>query len=291
MGGDTLHTAGYLDIGNRPRLSHTDVDVLFTKNRQLKWVIVDEIEMISDLSLGAFETALSDASDREARYKKRTNELHRMFGGYNLLAFGDFGQLTPLPPGGAIFVPPKDTAVAGSRQERSRAIKDLFWTDDEDSLNYFAELVETKRFDDDCYAVLLNECRAGALSEENYAFLHGLPTANPGSWHPDCASPRCGSARCATLAVEWAAQPFSTWAEQVAQECAVCGAERSRRNRLLSPQDPEAQQDKFVDAPYIHQNNEPKYHAALLRSREYAKRHGIHCLWFQAVDRFQKRGR
>ena len=247
--------------------------------------------MISDLLLGAFETALSDASDREARYKKRTKEFHRMFGGYNLLAFGDFGQLTPLPPGGAIFVPPKDTAVAGSRQERSRAIKDLFWTDDEDSLNYFAELVETKRFDDEWYAVLLNECRAGALSEENYAFLHGLPTANPGSWHPDCASPRCGSARCATLAVEWAAQPFSTWAEQVAQECAVCGAERSRRNRLLSPQDPEAQQDKFVDAPYIHQNNEPKYHAALLRSREYAKRHGIHCLWLQAVDHFQKCGR
>ena len=68
-GGETLHTAGYLDIGNRPRLSHTDVDVLFTKNRQLKWVIVDEIGMISDLLLGAFETALSDASDREARYK------------------------------------------------------------------------------------------------------------------------------------------------------------------------------------------------------------------------------
>ena len=86
MGGETLHTAGYLDIGNRPRLSHTDVDVLFTKNRQLKWVIVDEIGMISDLLLGAFETALSDASDREARYKKRTKELHRMFGGYNLLA-------------------------------------------------------------------------------------------------------------------------------------------------------------------------------------------------------------
>ena len=49
-----------------------------------------------------------DASDREARYKKRTKELHRMFGGYNVLAFGDFGQLTPLPPGGPIFVPPKD---------------------------------------------------------------------------------------------------------------------------------------------------------------------------------------
>ena len=50
-------------------------------------------------------------------------------------------------------MPPTGTAVAGSKQERARTIKDLFWTDDEDSLNYFAELVETKRFDDERCAV------------------------------------------------------------------------------------------------------------------------------------------
>ena len=58
-----------------------------------------------------------------------------------------------------------------------------------------------------------------------------------------------------------------------------------RRCRLFTPQDAECQQDVFLDAPYIHQNNEPKYHALLLRAQEYAKRHRIHCLWFQAVDR------
>ena len=36
MGRETLHTAGSLDIGSRPRISHTDVDLLYTKNKHLK---------------------------------------------------------------------------------------------------------------------------------------------------------------------------------------------------------------------------------------------------------------
>ena len=283
MGGETLHTAGYLDIGNRPRISHTDVDILFTRNRHLKWVLVDEVGMISDLLLGAFEMSLTDASDREPRYKMRRKVERRLFGGYNVLTFGDFSQLSPLPPGGPIFVPP--TASTGSKQERARSMKDVFWEDNEAALNYFIELVETKRYDDRWYATVLDECRAGALSEENYAFLHGLPTANPGSWSPSSGQAECGNPFCATLAKEWENQPYTCWEEQVRRECEVCCAERARRHRLLTPQDSEAQQDAFIEAPYIHQNNEPKYHAMLLRAREYAKRYKIHCLWFQAVDR------
>ena len=105
MGGETLHTAGSLDIGSRPRISHTDIDFIL-QNRHLKCIIMDEMGMISDLLLGAFESSLTDASDREPRYKMRRKLMRRLFGGYNVLTFGDFGQLTPLPPGGAIFRPP-----------------------------------------------------------------------------------------------------------------------------------------------------------------------------------------
>ena len=94
-------------------------------------IIVDEVGMISDLLLGAFESSLADASDREPRYKKRQKTTRRLFGGYNVLTFGDFGQLTPLPPGGAIFAPPLVTSV---KQERARIIKDLFWGTGEGSL-------------------------------------------------------------------------------------------------------------------------------------------------------------
>ena len=63
---------------------------------------------------------------------------------------------------------------------------------------------------------------------------------------------------------------------------------RERVGTAYTPQDQEAQQDTFIEAPYIHQNNEPKYHATLLRAREYAKRRHLHCLWFQAIDRIHK---
>ena len=81
---------GIRKIGNQPRLSKTDEDVLFTRNRHLKWVLVDEVGMISDLLLGAFECQLTDASDREKRYKFRGDGSKRPFGGYNLLTLCDF---------------------------------------------------------------------------------------------------------------------------------------------------------------------------------------------------------
>jgi len=305
MGGETIHTAANLEVGNRPRVSHTDVDVLTTRNRDLKFVLVDEVGMISDLLLGAFETSLSDATSREKYFKMLDDDIQRLFGGYNVLMFGDFSQLTPLPPGGPIFAPPSDTSETGSKQERARGIKDLFWSKEVGALNYFAELVETKRFDDAWYAAVLNECRAGALSDESYAFLHGLPTNNPGSWCPGSHAPSCGDLRCANLAEEWRGLgrgsnasldgpvegrprdllPFDQWEEHAKQECGACQTERERRCRLFTPQDAECQQDVFLEAPYVHQNNEPKYHALLLRAQEYAKRRQIHCLWFQAVDR------
>ena len=110
------------------------------------------------------------------------------------------------------------------------------------------------------------------------------PLPTQGGWHPDFGHPLCQNPRCTTLADEWRGQPFAAWEAQVAQECAECRKERERRNRLLSPQDPEVQEPRFLDAPYVHQNNEPKYHALLLRAYEYAKRHEKHCLWFKAHD-------
>ena len=44
------------------------------------------------------------------------------------------------------------------------------------------------------------------------------------------------------------------------------------------------QESDFLYAPYVHQHNEPKYHALLLGAAEYAKRHKTYCLWFRAHD-------
>ena len=53
---------------------------------------------------------------------------------------------------------------------------------------------------------------------------------------------------------------------------------------LLMPSDPRIREEPFLSAPYIHKNNEPKYHAMLLRAAEQAKRERKHVLWYAAVD-------
>ena len=67
-------------------------------------------------------------------------------------------------------------------------------------------------------------------------------------------------------------------------ECTECAAERERRNRLIAPEDPRLVEEPFVSAPYMHKNNEPKYHAMLLRAAEHAKQRKLHILWFNAQD-------
>ena len=56
------------------------------------------------------------------------------------------------------------------------AALNLFWGNDRDSLNFFAELTKQERTKDVWYNALLEECRQGVLSEDNFNFLLGLPT-------------------------------------------------------------------------------------------------------------------
>ena len=51
-----------------------------------------------------------------------------------------------------------------------------------------------------------------------------------------------------------------------------------------TPQDAILQESEILDAPYVHQHSEPKHHALLLRTAEYAKRPKKHCLWCRAHD-------
>ena len=67
-------------------------------------------------------------------------------------------------------------------------------------------------------------------------------------------------------------------------ECAICQTERGKRNRLITDEDSRLREEPFCTAPYIHKNNQPKYHAMLLRAEEAAKRAGKYALWFSARD-------
>ena len=68
MGGSTMHAGGDIAIGTQHSLEHTDIDILFTRNQYLRWVIIDELPMVPDELLGIFEHRLADAAT-ESRYK------------------------------------------------------------------------------------------------------------------------------------------------------------------------------------------------------------------------------
>ena len=84
MEGTTMHTGSDIAVGGQRTLNHTDLDVLFTRNHDLRWVIIDEFPMIADDILGAFASHLTDAA-RESRYLWKADKTKRFMGGYNLM--------------------------------------------------------------------------------------------------------------------------------------------------------------------------------------------------------------
>ena len=109
MGGTTLHSGGDIQVGGyaSKKLNHTDVDILFIRNQQLRWVLADEVGMTPDDLLGAFASQYSDATLHSIRYRKRSDGSLRIMSGYNLMSFGDLFQLPPIPASAAIFIPPQ----------------------------------------------------------------------------------------------------------------------------------------------------------------------------------------
>ena len=116
----------------------------------------------------------------------------------------------------------------------------------------------------------------------------GLPTETAGS-HQFNNTLKCTNTQCHQREHQWYLQFLEgyDWDHMLEAErasCEVCTAERERRNRLVETNDPRVREEPFVGAPYIHKNNEPKYHALLLRAEEFAKRQKRFRLWFAAQD-------
>ena len=335
------HGAGDVQVGERSsdrKLSHSDIDLPFIRNQALRLILIDEACMIPDDLLGAFGAHFEDAAV-DSIFSRRANGRPQVFAGYNLAMFGDMLQLPPIPSSAALFLPP----MPGEKTQAALSVLNMFLGNDADSMNFFIELTQQMRIDEDWYNILLSQCRRGDLSEEMYNFLMGLPTEHCGSWMPpedtvckqngpaaDTASSHtarvlpsgnhaahepngiaaaqppkepeanirtsllegtsiCGTESCLLLPSVWRemAQAERTWEEMRALECAACRTERERRNRLLASNDKRVLKEPFLSAPYVHKNNEPKYHAMLIRAVEDAKRSATgphHVLWVIAQD-------
>ena len=136
------------------------------------------------------------------------------------------------------------------KSELAQRALNLFWGDDDDTLNSFVELTIQKRIEDLWYADVLKECRLGDLSAESYNFLHGLPTEHAGSWRKDCTLD-CGSENCISLPLIWKAmrEKDHSWEDMQALECGVCKAERGRSTCLIANDDARVEAEPFVSAP------------------------------------------
>ena len=127
-----------------------------------------------------------------------------MFGGYNVLSFGDVFQIPPIPDTSALFLPPKL-----EKSERAKKGLDFFWSEGDDGLNLFVELREQMRVREDPWYQedVLQQCRYGRLTEESYNFLHGFPTQHTGTWFRD-GHLGCEQEACRTLgnnmSISWA---------------------------------------------------------------------------------------
>ena len=75
---------------------------------------------------------------------------------------------------------------------------------------------------------------------------------------------------CAALPGKWKrmADNDLNWPAMQEMECTICKEERDRRNRVMAGDDPRVRREPYLSAPFIHKNNEPKYHAMLLRAHE-----------------------
>ena len=110
------------------------------------------------------------AKETSLTYKKRCNGTTRAFGGINLVMCGDFWQLHPVS---GIFLASDFTEISPGR---ARDALTLFWEDGRDSIRNFWELTELMRCDDIWYNTVLEQCRGGCLSLQQYCYFHGLPT-------------------------------------------------------------------------------------------------------------------
>ena len=201
LGGETLHhVAGINPFANGAKSSyeqHQSSERLSKRHLATRWLIIDEISMVSAGLLAKVDMKLRDAVTESAHsYKVDAKGLSRSFGGMNVLFSGDFRQLDP-PDGISLASVPKDllwlnrsVPPAGDTLHGQQ----IFWGDSNLSVRSVTELKEPWRCKDKWYNEFLEECRDMKLSKNNHAFLHGEETTVPGSWVGGDVA--CGRQRC-----------------------------------------------------------------------------------------------
>ena len=205
---------------------------------------------------------------------------------------GDLWQLPPVKDS-AIFNNPAQKKDGERYEAGEQRMFSMFWDCKDprkpDTITQLHELVECKRTKDSWLHAVLMADRRGDETWEIYCFTHGLPTKNPGSWHPDEGLLTCGNEFCRTLRAQWdlyRKRYGMPWTERRAMECTVCKSERERRCCVIT-QGRNVSRYKsgvFSLAPFVHPFRSPTNHAQRLCSLQFARTNRSRVLWVVAYD-------
>ena len=292
IGGNTIHAWGKIPINEEEsgrrmeaRWEKPDVSANFIACQNLRFLVVDEISLVSAELLCDLESVVTPSIRSQRTYKIRsTGRSTRIFAGVNVLCSGDWWQLPPVMST-PIFSSPFQKKLS-SRAEKGLRI---FWGSGQDSIRHLCELTEQVRCTDEWHRYFLMKCRHGCQGEEEYNFFHGYPTEHVGSWAPWLSDKEilCGNPACIDVQNnQWPQdrKACKSWLEMKEKECTECKLERKRRCRLKVQEDSFFHEQLFILAPYVHPHNMPKYFALQIRTTEYAKSNGLAVHWIKAQD-------
>ena len=307
IAGETIHHwSGIPVVEADGGAAARDPHKLSTKCQLLRWILIDEISMVSAQLFGQLEVAVSKVVRRKSPHRLDKDGNVRPFGGINVLLLGDMWQLKPVT-GLALFASPSE-----ARSQTAYLGCMLMWK----SLRRCWEITGSQRCSNAWYNDVLRQCRDGHLTEESYWYLHGFPTGTPACYSADDSRGSCpclhslGSVETAreqfvrVHSLQSSVEPsdalklYQPWVERfvsqgatsdelIASECAACCATRLARNRVLSStrrMSSELQSKPWDTAPALYARNVPRYYALLQRARVFARINQEQLHWTIAQD-------
>ena len=172
--GSTIHQAFGLHIGKFA--NNAEASTLTSKRlAQLRWIIIDEISMVSARLLAQLERRLRDVIPTASEFKCNTEGQVRSFAGVNIIFLGDFHQLPP-PEGGFLAdIPHEHRADALTKipDYLIEAGRSLIW---HGAVAGVTELWQKERCKDEWWNEVVDELRQGARSRRKEASLNPKKT-------------------------------------------------------------------------------------------------------------------
>jgi len=255
-----------------------------SKMNVLRFIFVDEIEAAGADLIGKVEEEVRLHTRRDkfrfpepSEYEEDVRlHMPRGWGGVNVVFIGDWWQLHPT--GGIAFMAnPLRTVVRENAlartivesvwcmgQEGPDATEFVLqrWSNNERVLQLSTNI---RSGEDAWWNEVLEQCRLGALSEDNYNWMHGFPakTSISAAQHPfwyefrKASEPPCTNLACGNA-------------------CEACRNELARRNLLFAE---DRLPEGFEEAMLITPHNQAVLQYALRRARDFAKRRGEQLMW------------